>query len=206
MLIDVTALPPEAPEKMPPVLDDARFTVVAADALTALPDASCNCTVTGPNVADPDAPPDTGDVVNTNWVAAADVMLKLLLVAPVSVPLDAVSVYPVPALLIDRPENVATPLTAATVVLPDSVPLPGFAPIATVTLAVLVVRLPNWSRICTVGAGEIAAPAIALVGCCPNANLLAAAALIDSVCDALANPLPASPDTVITGLPALLSP
>ena len=52
--------------------------------------------------------------------------------------------------------NVATPLTAATVVVPLSVPLPGLLPIATVTDALLVVTvLPNASTTPTVSAGLI---------------------------------------------------
>ena len=43
-----------------------------------------------------------------------------------------------PALLIDRLLKVATPLTAATVSVPPSVPLPGFAPRAIVTLELFV--------------------------------------------------------------------
>ena len=59
-------------------------------------------------------------------------MVKLELVVPVSPVADATSVYPVPDLLMLRFEKLEAPLEAATVVVPDSVPLPGFAPIATV--------------------------------------------------------------------------
>ena len=41
--------------------------------------------------------------------------------------LVAVRVYPAPGRLIDRLENEATPLLVLTVLLPESVPLPGFA-------------------------------------------------------------------------------
>ena len=57
-------------------------------------------------------------------------------VKPVEV---ALSVYPTPALSIERLENVAVPLTAFTVRVPESVPLDGFVPMERVTLAVLVV-------------------------------------------------------------------
>src|SRR5688572_18380587 len=79
----------------------------------------------------------------------------------------------------DRLENVATPLTAATVVVPDSVPPPGLVPIATVMLAVeLVTVFPNvsWTATCT--AGEMFAPAVALVGWTVKATFEAAAALM----------------------------
>src|ERR1043165_2779914 len=79
----------------------------------------------------------------------------------------------------DRLENVATPLTAATVVVPDSVPPPGLVPIATVMLAVeLVTVFPNasWTAACT--AGAIAPPAVTLPGCTVKATLEAAAGVM----------------------------
>jgi hypothetical protein len=69
------------------------------------------------------------------------VMLKLLLVAPVRLVADAVRVYPVPALLMVTFAKVATPLTAATVIVPERVPLAGLVPIATVMLVVAVVTV-----------------------------------------------------------------
>src|SRR5437016_5230415 len=65
-----------------------------------------------------------------------------------------------------RLEKVATPLTAATVVVPARVPLAGLVPIATVMLVVAVVTgLPwaSWTATCT--AGVIPAPAAAFLGC-----------------------------------------
>src|SRR5947199_9328193 len=61
--------------------------------------------------------------------------------------------------------NVATPLTAAPVVVAERVPLAGLVPIATVMLVVAVVtalRWASWTATCT--AGVIAAPATALLG------------------------------------------
>src|SRR5436190_112125 len=79
----------------------------------------------------------------------------------------------------ERLENVATPATAATVVVPDSVPPPGLVPIATVTLAVeLVTVLPNASCTDTCTAGAIATPAVAVVGWTENASAAAAAGLM----------------------------
>src|SRR5437867_3002521 len=63
-------------------------------------------------------------------------------------------------------ENVATPFTAATALVPARIPLAGFVPIATVTLVVAVVTvLPwaSWTVTCT--AGVFIAPAAALLGC-----------------------------------------
>src|SRR5512143_2092102 len=84
-----------------------------------------------------------------------------------------------PALSMDRLENVATPLTAATVVVPDSVPPPGLVPMATVMLAVeLVTVLPNASCTATCTAGAMATPAVALVGWTRKASLEAAAGVM----------------------------
>src|SRR3954470_10207399 len=72
----------------------------------------------------------------------------------------------------ERLENVATPATADAVVVPDSVPPPGLAPIATVMLAVeLGTVFPNASCTVTCTAGLIAAPALALVGCAVTPTL-----------------------------------
>src|SRR3954468_4022829 len=84
----------------------------------------------------------------------------------------------------ERLEKVATPPTADTVVVPDSVPPPGLAPIATVMLAVeLVTVLPNASCTATCTAGLIAAPALALVGCTVNATLVATSGLMLNAVD-----------------------
>ena len=71
-------------------------------------------------------------------------------------------------------EKVATPPEALTVVVPESVPPPGFVPIANVTDAVLVVRLLLASSSCTVTAGLIVAPPVVLVGAWPNTSCVAA--------------------------------
>src|SRR3954464_15523303 len=79
----------------------------------------------------------------------------------------------------DRLENVATPPTADTVTVPDSVPPPGLVPMATVMLALeLVTVLPNVSCTATCTAGLIAAPAVVVVGCAVKANRDAAAGLM----------------------------
>jgi hypothetical protein len=82
-----------------------------------------------------------GWTVNASWLAAAGVMVKVLLVAAVSPLLDALSVYPLAALLIDRLLKVATPLTAVLVAVPLSVPPPGLVLIATVMDATLLVTV-----------------------------------------------------------------
>ncbi len=82
-------------------------------------------------------------------------------------------------MLMLRPENVATPPTAATVVVPESVPPPGFAPSATVTLPVKPVAVfPCPSSAVTCTAGVIAAPATVLLGCTVRLSCVAAPAVI----------------------------
>ena len=71
-------------------------------------------------------------------------------------------------MLMLRPGKLATPLTAAWVSVPDSVPggEPPFVPIATVTLPVKLVAMFPWlSRAVTCGAGLIVCPATVCVGC-----------------------------------------
>src|SRR5205807_6122792 len=64
-----------------------------------------------------------------------------------------------------NPGNVATPPAAATAVVPESVPPPGFAPMASVTVAVNAVAVfPCASSAVTWTAGVIGAPAVALDG------------------------------------------
>src|SRR5512140_1184378 len=96
----------------------------------------------------------------------------------------------------DRLENVATPLTADTVVVPDSVPPPALVPIATVLLAVeLVTVLPNASCTVTCTAGAMETPAVAFVGCTVKASLDGAAGL-------MLNPAEAAP---VSGADAAVS-
>src|SRR5437763_14215420 len=74
-----------------------------------------------------------------------------------------------------RVENVATPATAATVVVPARAPPPGFVPIAAVTLPlnpVAVLPCASWTVTCT--AGVIVAPAAVLLGCTLNTSCVAA--------------------------------
>src|SRR5437867_4486512 len=64
-----------------------------------------------------------------------------------------------------NPEKLATPATAATVLVPDKVPLLGLVPIATVMFPVnpvAVLPFPSWAVIWT--AGVIVAPATVFVG------------------------------------------
>src|SRR5437773_1466317 len=77
------------------------------------------------------------------------------------------------------PEKVATPLTAAWVSVPASVPLLGFVLIATVMFPVnpvAVLPLSSWAVPST--AGVIAAPAVVVLGCTLNTNCVAEPAVM----------------------------
>src|SRR5216117_3750185 len=87
--------------------------------------------------------------------------------------------------------KVATPLSAATVVAPERVPLAGLVPIATVMLVVAVVTvLPwaSWTVTCT--AGVFIAPAAAVLGCTVKTTFAAGPTPVGWVGPAL---LPAHP-------------
>src|SRR2546429_597724 len=77
------------------------------------------------------------------------------------------------------PGNVATPATAATVVVPERVPLPGFTPSATVTLPVKpVARYTCPSSAVTCTAAEIAASSTELLGWTLKLTCVAAPAVM----------------------------
>src|SRR5438046_9520625 len=77
------------------------------------------------------------------------------------------------------PGKLATPATAATVLVPDKVPVLGFVPIATVIFPVnpvAVLPLPSWAVTST--AGVIAVPAVVVLGCTLNTNAAAEPAVM----------------------------
>src|SRR5947207_15516730 len=90
------------------------------------------------------------------------------------------------------PANVATPATAATVFVPDKVPLLGLVPIASVMLPVNPVAVfpwPSWAVTWT--AGVIAAPATALLGCPVHTSALAEPAdTLNAALPPVARPVP----------------
>jgi hypothetical protein len=114
-----TALTVVVPDNVP----ELTATVTGADEfVTVLPNASCTVTIgcdanATPATVDPD-----GCVVNTNCDADAAVIANMLDVAPVRLPDVPDNVSPVPAVSTFKPLNVATPLIALTVAVPDSVP------------------------------------------------------------------------------------
>src|SRR5512140_997356 len=105
----------------------------------------------------------------------------------------------------DRLENVATPATAVTVVVPDNVPPPGLVPIAIVMLAVEVVTvLPNASCTATCTGGLIAVPAQMLVGWTVQASRSAAAGT-PVCCCGVGLPRPPGLERLTNGPPAWVS-
>src|SRR5260370_40147293 len=93
--------------------------------------------------------------------------------------------------------KLATPPTAATVVVPESVPVAGLVPIATVTLpANVVTRFPFASRTLTCTAGANAIPACIVVGCTVNATWLGGPAVTVTVAGcAIGTPAATAPTT-----------
>src|SRR2546426_157627 len=78
-----------------------------------------------------------------------------------------------------RPGKEATPATAATVLVPDRIPVLGLVPIATVTFPVnSVAVLLLASSAVTCAAGVIAPPAVVLLGCTENTSCVAVPAVM----------------------------
>jgi len=105
-----------------------------------LPRLSCDCTV----IAEEHTPAVSvcADVVKTSLLAAAVVTEKLLLAAPVSAPSLADRVK-VPALVGTRLLNVATPATAATVVVEAALRTPPLLMTIETLEVSVVTTLPN---------------------------------------------------------------
>src|SRR5438093_7380489 len=180
-----TATPPTAatvvvPDRLPPagLLPIATVTLPAKPSAL-LPRLSRAVTSSWGVMAVP-AVAGLGCTVKASWIADPGMMPKgaLVSVSPAAV---AASVYPVPLLLILSVAKVATPLIAATVVVPERTPAPGFAAIATVTVPVKPVTvLPATSRAVTSTAGAMAAPAAAVVGCWRKVRRTAVAGMMSN--------------------------
>src|SRR5437762_2624429 len=103
-------------------------------------------------------------------------------------------------------ENVATPPTAATVVVPERVPPAGFVPIATVTLPVKPgTTFPEASCAVIWSAGVIAAPAVAVEGSTVKTSRVAVEGTMSN--GALVAPVrPVAPADNVYPVPALSMP
>ena len=187
LAIPVTAVWVAVPDSVPPpgLLPMARVTL-AANPVAVLPKLSRAVTRIAGVIAAP-AGVVLGWPVKTSRFAAAGEIVNELLVAvrvePLSVAL-ACSVYPAPTCATLRSANVATPLCAGIVLVPDRVSPPGFEAMTIVTLPLkLVSVLPSASWAATFTAGVIATPATAALGCTVNASCVAATATWKSVAD-----------------------
>ncbi len=114
-----TAFTVDVPDNVPALRVNE---IESDDVVTVFPNASCTVTTGCVANAVPATVDTDGCVVNASRDAVAKVMSNVLDVAPVSDPDNADNVRPVPAVSTFNPLNVATPLTALTVAVPDNVP------------------------------------------------------------------------------------
>ena len=159
-----------------PVTDEVSVIGLVASS-TGLPPASCTWTCSAGENGSP-MTRAVGPTMKTRRLALPGRMSNPGLVAPVRPSAAAVSVYPLPVLSIERLENVATPLTALTVAVPERLPPPGFVPMATVTAFVAEVTvLPAPSWMATLTAGVMVAPALVFTGAWMYPSLVAVPAV-----------------------------
>src|SRR5215471_4564707 len=162
-------MPESAP---PPGLLPIASDTVALDDVTRLPPRSLTSTWMSGLIGCPGTVFDGG---TRNPTVAADPTATLngVDVAPLSPEALAARVYPVPALSTLRLLNVATPLAAACVVVPDSAAAFALFPNASVTeLFAVVTRFPPASCTSTCTAGRVAPPVVPL-GSAKNARRVA---------------------------------
>jgi hypothetical protein len=152
--------------------------------------------------------------VNTNWLAAAGVIVNAGLVVAVFVPAATVAVAvstlsaPTKSIFKPLPAKSATPATAFIDAVPVRLPVPVVFVSATLTVesAPVVTTLPNASSIFTTGWVANTTPATVLAdGCVVNTNWLAAAAVTVSTCVAEVIVLGEVLAAVIVGVPAFVS-
>src|SRR5579862_1556895 len=169
---------PSVPDRVPlPGLVPIATVIWFVAVVTTFPAASSMLTWTA-GVIEPAIATLLGCTVKASLAAAPNVTLNAPLVAPVSPEALADSVYPVPAALMFRFENVATPATAATGDVPLNVPPDGLVPMAMLTeLVAVVTRLPSESSMLTAIAGVIEFPETTLLGCRANTSLFAVPAV-----------------------------
>ncbi len=123
------------PRVAPPGLVASATVTLPVKLGTGFPAASSALTWTAGLIAAPATVLD-GCTVKASWVVVPGMMSNAVLVTGAKPLALAVSVYPVPVLLRLKSKKVATPLTAATGVVPLRIAPPGFVPSATVTLPV----------------------------------------------------------------------
>ena len=169
---------------VPVPVASARVTVVVA--VVGLPPASSSRTTGWVAHAVPPVPPP--GLVSKRATAAGPVVTgKAFVTTVVRAPDVAVRVYPAPTLSTLQPANSAVPLEAAFASPPlhasaaPNVPVPGVR--ASVTVAVEVVRLPNWSTIRNEGWVAQATPPVPPEGCAVTARAAPEAATIENAAE-----------------------
>src|SRR5438046_1494339 len=177
----------------PPALEPSVTLTLPAKPVATLPSASCAVTCTAGVIAAP-AVALVGCTLKTSALGAPAVTLNAALVPPLTPEAPAVSVYPVPVLLMLNPENVAMPPAAAPLDGPERAPPPAFVPIATVTLPPNAVAvLPCASCAVTWTAGVIVAPATVVVGWTVKTSRLAVPGVtLSAVLLPVVSPVPAA--------------
>src|SRR5262249_24166359 len=120
---------------------------------------------------------EVGWVTNDRTADGPGTTLNAELVAPVTPVAAALRLYPVPALVMDRSENVATPPSALPVLAPPSPAVPALPSVSATAPVNPVAVLPSASRAVTTTAGAIVAPATVLLRCVVKVSELAAAAV-----------------------------
>src|SRR5437773_1877412 len=165
------------PDKVPVLgLVPIATVTLPVNPVAVLPLASWAVTWTAGVIAAP-ATVFVGSTLKTRAEAAAGVMLNAALVV-LPARSDERRVGDA-GLSLRSPEKLATPATAATVLVPDKVPVLGLVPIAPVMFPVIslaVLPLASWAVTST--AGVIAAPAVVVLGCTLNTNCVAPPAVI----------------------------
>ena len=134
----LTAATTNVPDNVPlPGLLFMAKVILSVAVGTRFPPASCTCTLMAGEI-DNVAAVLIGPTLKPNCTALPTVMSKLADVTVLNPPAVASSVYPVPTLSMEMSLKVASPLTTATVKVPDNVPLPGLLLMAKVMLSVAV--------------------------------------------------------------------
>ncbi len=175
-----TVVVPPTPDGVDVIVTDAE------DVLTRLPLASCTCTATLARGLP--AVPFVGCVEYTSFAATPAAMLNELLVALVRPVEPAESVYE-PAAVKTRLLNVATPFTAATVVVP---PTPDGVEVMVTDAVDVLTRLPPASCTCTATLAR-GLPAVPFVGCVEYTSFAATpAAMLNELLVALVRPVEAA--------------
>ena len=164
---------------VPPSVAPPGFAAIAIVMLrplsvgTRFPKLSCTCTVIAGLIVCPTVVV-VGCCPNPSLFAAPAVIVKAALTAVLAL-LVALR-FLGPTWLMLRLPNVAIPLASVECVnVPLSVPVPEDFDIVTETFGT---SFPNWSLACTVTAGVMLCPATVSVGCCTNATVFTAAAVM----------------------------